>query len=81
MSIDVDTWTAQAACRSERVARVDFFAEAGSSDFELARAICRGCAIREACLDVALSTGERYGVWGGLGPKERSRLTPAHQRR
>jgi len=80
MSVDVDTWTAEAACRSELRANVDFFAEAGSPDFDLAKAICAQCAMRQRCLEEALTRGERYGVWGGLGPKERSRIASAQHR-
>jgi WhiB family redox-sensing transcriptional regulator len=79
MSVVVDTWVEQAACRSRRGAKVDFYAEAGSPDFELARAICTQCSMRQRCLEEALTRGERYGVWGGLGPKERSRLTSTYQ--
>jgi hypothetical protein len=39
---------------------------------ELARAICAGCQVREACLRAGM--GERDGIWGGLLPAERERL-------
>lgn len=41
---------------------------------EVAKAVCRGCVVRTECLDYALSVPERFGVWGGLSAKERSRI-------
>ncbi|MFJ5802703.1 WhiB family transcriptional regulator [Streptomyces decoyicus] len=39
-----------------------------------AKAVCFGCSLRADCLADALDRGERFGVWGGLTTKERSRL-------
>lgn len=39
-----------------------------------AKEICRRCLEREACLSWAIAANERYGVWGGLTPRERDRL-------
>jgi len=47
--------------------RVDpevFFAEA-PADVEAAKALCRDCPVREACLAGALDRREPWGVWGG----------------
>jgi WhiB family redox-sensing transcriptional regulator len=41
-----------------------FFAEA-PEDVERAKAICRGCRARIACLTGALERREPWGVWGG----------------
>lgn len=32
---------------------------------EDAKALCRGCPLRETCLAGALERGEPWGVWGG----------------
>ncbi len=50
-----------------------FFPERGASTRE-AKAVCRGCVVREDCLDYALSNGEKFGIWGGLSERERRRL-------
>ncbi len=42
-----------------------------SGEYRQARALCRTCPIRLECLDYAISNDERFGVWGGLTPKER----------
>jgi WhiB family redox-sensing transcriptional regulator len=41
-----------------------FFAES-PRDVEQAKAMCRGCQARLACLAGALERGEPWGVWGG----------------
>ncbi len=40
----------------------------------VARAVCAGCPVQQACLQVALANGEDYGVWGGTTPAERREL-------
>lgn len=34
-------------------------------------AVCRACALREQCLNIALKEKRKYGIWGGMMPKER----------
>lgn len=50
-----------------------FFPERGASTRE-AKAVCRGCVVREECLEYALAHGEKFGIWGGLSERERRRL-------
>lgn len=40
----------------------------------LAAELCRECPARMQCLDWALSTGEREGVYGGYDYRERKRI-------
>jgi WhiB family redox-sensing transcriptional regulator len=37
----------------------------------VARSICRMCPVRQVCREYALEQRISYGVWGGLGEKER----------
>jgi WhiB family redox-sensing transcriptional regulator len=37
----------------------------------LAKEICSTCKVRIKCLQLANSTQEAFGIWGGLTPKER----------
>jgi WhiB family redox-sensing transcriptional regulator len=50
-----------------------FFPERGASTRE-AKEVCRGCVVREACLEYALANGEKFGIWGGLSERERRRI-------
>src|SRR6478735_3198813 len=64
-------WQEQANCLG-----VDpdlFFPERGASTKE-AKAVCRGCQVREDCLEYALANGEKFGIWGGLSERERRRI-------
>jgi WhiB family redox-sensing transcriptional regulator len=50
-----------------------FFPERGSSTRE-AKEVCRGCVVREDCLEYALAHGEKFGIWGGMSERERRRV-------
>ena len=59
-----------------------FFAES-PEDVETAKAMCRGCQARLACLTGALERREPWGVWGGellmrgaIVPRKRPRGRP-----
>jgi WhiB family redox-sensing transcriptional regulator len=59
-----------------------FFAES-PQDVEQAKAMCRGCRARLACLAGALERREPWGVWGGellmdgaIVPRKRARGRP-----
>ena len=39
-----------------------------------AKAVCASCGVRPQCLEHAIESGERYGVWGGLTFDERVTL-------
>ncbi|MFI5041458.1 MAG: WhiB family transcriptional regulator [Acidimicrobiales bacterium] len=71
---DVPDWKARANCMG-----VDpdlFFPERGMSTRE-AKEVCRGCVVREDCLEYALANGEKFGIWGGLSERERRRIRRA----
>ena len=64
-------WQRQANCMG-----VDpdlFFPERGASTRE-AKEVCRGCVVREECLEYALANGEKFGIWGGLSERERRKI-------
>jgi WhiB family redox-sensing transcriptional regulator len=50
-----------------------FFPDKGGSTRE-AKRTCSGCEVRAECLEYALATDERFGVWGGLSERERRRI-------
>lgn len=75
MFVDPDDWTLHAACRG----RGDLFfapdgqesrAERREREAE-AKVVCGGCRVRVECLDEAIRSDERFGIWGGLNARER----------
>jgi WhiB family transcriptional regulator, redox-sensing transcriptional regulator len=50
-----------------------FFPEKGGSTRE-AKKVCRGCDVRAECLEYALETDQRFGIWGALSERERRQL-------
>ena len=40
-----------------------------------AKQICDSCPVIRICLATAISAGEKHGIWGGLTPQERQRLS------
>ena len=71
VSVDERSWQDEANCLG-----VDpdlCFPERGASTRE-AKEVCRGCVVRESCLEYALANGEKFGIWGGLSERERRRL-------
>ncbi|WP_261556935.1 WhiB family transcriptional regulator [Frankia tisae] len=59
-----------------------FFAES-PAEVETAKAVCRTCPVRVACLAAALGRAEPWGVWGGelvvtgaVVPRKRPRGRP-----
>ena len=65
---EVVPWQDRALC-----AQTDpeaFFPEKGGSTRE-AKRVCRACEVRAECLEYALGSDERSGIWGGLSPQER----------
>lgn len=75
--IEMPAWKADAACRD-----LDpdlFFPAPGESHTE-AQAVCRRCDVQAECLAYALTSDERFGVWGGTSERERRRIRRARQR-
>jgi len=54
---------------------------AASKQTARALRICAGCQVRQECLDFAMQSGEKDGIWGGTTPEERIRARRAHRRR
>lgn len=66
-------WRQEAACRD---LPTELFFPIGhgpraQAQTHLAKEICGACAVRGECLDYALATNARYGVFGGLSEDER----------
>ncbi len=65
------SWHEHAACRG-----VDpelFFPPRGG-EWDEARHVCERCPVRRECLEYALETGEKFGIWGGTSERQRRGL-------
>lgn len=76
-------WRAASACLN---ADPDLFfpvavGTAASKQVSLALRLCQGCQVRQHCLDFAMQSGEKEGIWGGTTPEERIRARRARNRR
>lgn len=68
-----EPWRVQAACRGmdPNLFHPDSGGFAGQ---RAAKAVCWACPVREACLEYAVTNGERYGIWGGMSERQRREL-------
>jgi WhiB family redox-sensing transcriptional regulator len=72
-------WRAASACLN---ADPDMFfpvavGTAASKQVSQALRLCQGCTVRQHCLDFAMQSGEKEGIWGGTTPEERIRARRA----
>ena len=71
-------WQDSAACREH--SNLLFFGEEGESELEKqarearAKGVCARCPVTDPCLEFAMETNQKYGIWGGLTDKERASL-------
>jgi WhiB family redox-sensing transcriptional regulator len=73
----IGSWRDQARCRG---VDPEIFHPGEDDDGVEAKAICTQCPVREACLEYALATREKEGVWGGLTARERRRVLRQRRR-
>jgi WhiB family redox-sensing transcriptional regulator len=68
-------WHHQAACYQDGYSL--FFHEGKLRVQEVARkakSYCSSCPVKDLCLRSSLVYRDKFGIWGGLTPKERQRL-------
>jgi WhiB family redox-sensing transcriptional regulator len=75
---DPREWLERALCRSMGPAQ--FFAESRDNRcYDAVKTLCKRCPVRAECLDSCMEQepvlSQEYGLWGGLTPKERRRVT------
>ena len=68
-------WRSDALCKGKHI---DLWYPPLDTDvpenyYTISRAVCRQCPVWSECLDDG--TDERWGMWGGLTPQERTALT------
>lgn len=47
---------------------------------EIAKQVCEDCGVRRTCLEYALESREKVGVWGGATERERRRMLRQRRR-
>jgi WhiB family redox-sensing transcriptional regulator len=70
-------WRQQAACRG---LDPQIFYPATDEEAETAKSVCQRCAVRETCLEHALTVREKEGIWGGCTERERRRIIRQRRR-
>lgn len=55
-----------------------FFPERGAST-RTAKGICRDCQVREQCLEFAIVSSEKFGIWGMMSERERRKIRKERQ--
>ena len=65
------SWRQSAACRG---VDPEVFYPVSEEEADVAKAVCAQCNVRQTCLEHALVSRERDGVWGGATEKERRRI-------
>lgn len=66
------SWRESAKCKGED--RPDFF---DSHYWKRAVQVCRGCSVRQRCLDFAIENDIRDGIWGGMTSRQRAAYVEA----
>lgn len=74
--IEFPQWMREAKCAE---IGADLWFQEYSSQ-QQAAALCHGCPVTADCLQFALETDSRFGVWGGMNMRARARLHNKYMR-
>jgi WhiB family redox-sensing transcriptional regulator len=67
-------WRTRAACTGHNHSLFFPVGDTDATTIERAREICLTCPVTEDCLEYALETNQRAGIWGGTAEEERKSL-------
>ncbi|MEO7398687.1 MAG: WhiB family transcriptional regulator [Ilumatobacteraceae bacterium] len=70
-------WWMLGACRG---LDASIFYPDNDDDAAIAAQVCDGCGVQAACLEYALTSREKVGVWGGASERERRRILRQRRR-
>lgn len=56
------------------LSRPDIFYPGKGESLKEGKAVCNECAMKQTCLEYALSNNEQFGLWGGTSERERARI-------
>lgn len=71
------SWRQAAACRG---VDPEVFYPLSDEEAGAAKIVCGRCPVRQPCLEFALGSREREGVWGGATERERRRILRQRRR-
>jgi len=71
------SWRTNAACRG---LDPEIFYPDTDEDVDQAKSICDRCPVQSPCLEHALATREKDGVWGSCTERERRRIIRQRRR-
>ena len=71
-----ERWQNRAACRGLDTSL--FFPDVDEPNG--AEQVCAGCLVQQECLEHALGTSERQGIWGGATERDRRRMVRQRRR-
>ena len=63
-----EPWMEQGECRG---LDPELFFPTRGGDSSTAKSICTTCPVADECLDYALRTCQKYGIWGGASERDR----------
>ena len=72
--LDERPWAVFSACRE---ADPGLFFASTRDDERAALVVCSSCSVKDQCLEFALETNERFGVWGGATERQRKKMLKA----
>ncbi|MFZ1488576.1 MAG: WhiB family transcriptional regulator [Ilumatobacteraceae bacterium] len=75
--MDKIVWRQLGACRG---LDPGIFYPETDDEADQAKSVCADCGVRIACLEHALSSREKVGVWGGATERERRRIVRQRRR-
>lgn len=77
MSIMENSWKVRGACAG---LNPEIFFPDNDDVADEAKSICADCSVRISCLEHALASREKDGVWGGTTARERRRIIRQRRR-
>tara|TARA_Y100001949_G_scaffold149853_1_gene134792 strand:+ start:66 stop:434 length:369 start_codon:yes stop_codon:yes gene_type:complete len=69
--IDIKDWSDKAMCKD--LDTQIFFPKRGEATRPI-KIICSVCPVVKPCLEYAMKSSEKFGVWGGTSERERRRI-------
>ena len=70
-------WRMLGACRG---LDASLFYPDNDEEAEVAKQVCDECGVQRVCLEFALNSREKVGVWGGATERERRRILRQRRR-